>query len=115
MKVYLVFQPDCQYGYVVSEPYGVYSTREKAEKVKKELDEKIVTKENLWTIVPEEIYKSWPSHLVDSDRIVKKLDEWEYDDEYKGYTIDQYYQQQERWYDYIKEYYPAEIKEYEVL
>ena len=38
-----------------------------------------------------------------------------YYDEYQGYTIEQYKQQEERWYDYIKEYYPAEIKEYEVL
>lgn len=110
MKVYLVFQPDCQYGYVDGEPYGVYSTREKAEKVKKELDEKVVTEENLWTIVPEEIYKSWTSHPIDETNEV-----WAYDDEYKGYTIDQYNQQQQRWYDCIKEYYPAEIKEYEVL
>ena len=115
MKVYLVFQPNCQYGYTEGEPYGVYSTIEKAEEVKKELDKKIVTEDNLWTIVPEEIYKNWPSHLVDENKIVKRLDVWEYNAEYKGYTIEQYRQQEERWYDCIKEYYPAEIKEYEVL
>ena len=114
MKVYLVFQPDCQYGYVDGEPYGVYSTREKAEEVKKELDKKVVTEENLWTIVPEEIYKNWPSHPYQKGHVTR-LDDWEFDSEYQGYTIQQYNQQEERWYDYIKEYYPAEIKEYEVI
>ena len=110
MKVYLVFQPDCQYGYVDGEPYGVYSTREKAEEVKKELDKKIVTEDNLWTIVPEEIYKNWTFHLVD-----EVDDIWDPDDTCQGYTVKQYRQQEKRWYDCIKEYYPAEIKEYEVL
>ena len=108
MKVWGVYELSDGYEYVTENLVCICESLSKAEQVKEELDKKVISENELWTIVPENIWKEWTSHLTENNT-------WEYDDEYQGYTLDEYKQQEERWTTFVKKYLPAEIREYRVI
>lgn len=110
MKVYCVFQASGSYEMYYNELVEIFSTKELAEEKKKELDKKVVTSDNLWSVVPEKIYNDWSFHCEDEEN-----DIWSPDDCYKGYTISQFLEQQTMCENYNTEYSPATIEEYEVI
>lgn len=87
---------------------GVCSTKEGALELKKELDELVITDENLYNIVPQDILDNWPNKCVDEDT-------WEPQDEYMGYTSEQYHKQDERYWIYVQENHPAVIEEFDLI
>ena len=109
MKVYCVFQSSGSYEMYHEELVGIFSTMELAEQKKKELDKKVVSSENLWSAVPEDIYCSWPFTCEDEEN-----DIWAPESCYVGYTISQFMEQEVLCDYYNSEFCPAEIKEYEV-
>lgn len=109
-NVYLVWQANGSYDTYFNGVYGVYDDLEKALELKAKLDEKIVSEENCWTIMPEDVYYDWPTYDeagFDSDG---DFNEYEYVKEYMGYTREQRGLQEERWLLMNEEYYEAIIQ-----
>lgn len=109
-NLYLVWQASGSYDTYFNGVYGVYDDLEKALELKAKLDEKIVSEENCWTIMPEDVYFDWPIYDeagFDSDG---DFNEYEYVKEYMGYTREQRCLQEERWLLMSEEYYEAIIQ-----
>ena len=87
----------------------------------------MISEENCWTIVPEDVYFDWPIYDVDRfdsnrDREFNEYDyvkeynsdgefnEYEYVKEYMGYTLEQRDLQEKRWLLMSEEYYEAIIQ-----
>ena len=106
-KLYLVWQTS---GSFADSTYrdrlcGVFDNKEMAIALKAELDLNVVKYEDCWTIVPKDIWESWPTvECEDSER------QFEYVDEYEGYTIVQRDEQENRWVLMNKEYSEAAIE-----
>lgn len=84
---------------------GVFNDEEMANELKASLDLNVVNDENCWNIVPKDIWESWPTvECEDSER------QFEYVDEYEGYTIVQRDEQENRWVLMTKEYSEAAIE-----
>lgn len=104
-KVYLVIVSGGSYDSYFSYADRLFKNFEDAEKYKKSFDEKyLISPDDVFSIVPEDIFMSW-----------------EYDEEnesyvpnYKGYILDQYNAQDERWSIAMNEYHPCEIKTMEL-
>lgn len=104
-KAYLVIISGGAYDSYFSYADRLFKNREDAEKYKKAFDEKhLISPDDVFNIVPKEIFMSW-----------------EYDGEkesyvpnYKGYTVEQYNAQYDRWYMAMNEYEPCEIKTMEL-
>lgn len=100
-KAYLVIVSGGSYDSYFSYAYRLFKNLEDAEKYKKAFDKKyLISPDNVFSIVPEDIFMSW-----------------EYDEEkksyvpnYKGYTLEQYNAQNERWSIAMIDYHPCEIK-----
>ena len=106
-KLYLVWQTS---GSFADSTYrdrlcGVFDDEEMALELKAELDLNVVNDENCWNIVPKDIWKSWPTvECEDSER------QFEYVEEYEGYTIVQRDEQENRWVLMTKEFSEAAIE-----
>lgn len=109
-KVYCVFQPSGSYEDYMYTLKGVCSTREKAENLKNELDKMVVEPNNIYTIIPENIYEKWPFVCDDEEN-----DIWSPESCYEGYTVTEYMEQLVRLENYSKEIYYSEIEEYDLL
>lgn len=109
-NLYLVWQANGSYDTYFNGVYGVYDDLEKALELKAKLDEKIVSEENCWTIMPEDVYFDWPIYDeagFDSDG---DFNEYEYVKDYMGYTREQRGLQEERWLLMSEEYCEAIIQ-----
>lgn len=106
-KLYLVWQTS---GSFVDSTYrdrlcGVFDNEEMAIALKANLDLNVVKEENCWNIVPKDIWESWPTvDCEDNER------QFEYVDEYEGYTCIQRDEQENRWVLLTKEYSDAAIE-----
>lgn len=106
-KLYLVWQTS---GSFADSTYrdrlcGVFDNEEMANALKAELDLNVVKEENCWTIVPKDIWESWPTvDCEDNER------QFEYVEEYEGYTCVQRDEQENRWVLMTKEYSEAAIE-----
>lgn len=124
-NLYLVWQASGSYDTYFNKLCGVYDDMDKALELKDKLDLNMVSEENCWTIVPEDVYYDWPIYDVDgfdSNRefneyeYVKEynrdgdFNEYEYVKEYMGYTREQRGLQEERWLLMSEEYYEAIIQ-----
>lgn len=110
-NLYLVWQASGSYDTYFNKLCGVYDDREKALELKDKLDLNMVSEENCWTIVPEDVYFDWPIYDeagFDSD---VDFNEYEYVKEYMGYTREQRGLQEERWLLMSEEYYEAIIQD----
>ena len=109
-NVYLVWQASGSYDTYFNKLCGVYDDIDKALELKDRLDLNMVSEENCWTIVPEDVYFDWPIYDetgFDSDG---DFNEYEYVKEYMGYTREQRGLQEERWLLMNEEYYEAIIE-----
>lgn len=101
LKAYLVIVTGSGYDSYFSYADRLFKKLEDAEKYKKAFDEKyLISQDDIFNIVPQDIFMSW-----------------EYDEEkesfvpnFKGYTLEQYNAQDERWSIAMNEYHPCEIK-----
>lgn len=126
-NLYLVWQASGSYDTYFNKLCGVYDDIDKALELKDKLDLNMVSEENCWTIVPEDVYFDWPIYDVDRfdsnrDRefneygYVKEyntngeFNEYEYVKEYMGYTREQRDLQEKRWLLMSEEYYEAIIQ-----
>lgn len=106
-KLYLVWQTsgsfaDSTYRDILC---GVFDNEEMANALKAELDLNVVKEENCWTIVPKDIWESWPTvDCEDNER------QFEYVAEYEGYTCEQRDEQESRWVLMTKEFSEAAIE-----
>ena len=104
-KLYLVWQASGSYDTYFNRLCGVFDNEEQALSLKAKLDEKVVSEDRCWTIMPEEVYMNWPTvDEVDGDN------DFDYVDEYKGYTREQHDLQEDRWYLMTDEYMDANIE-----
>ena len=104
-KLYLVWQASGNYDTYFNRLCGVFDDEEKALELKTKLDENVVGEYRCWTIMPEEVYTSWPTvDSVDGD------DDFDYVADYRGYTRDQREMQEDRWYLMTEDYREAEVK-----
>ena len=109
-NLYLVWQASGSYDTYFNKLCGVYDDIDKALELKDRLDLNIVSEENCWTIVPEDVFFNWPMYDevgLDSD---ENFYEYEYVKEYMGYTREQRSLQVERWLLMNEEYYEAIIQ-----
>ena len=105
-KIYLVWQASGSYDTYVNKLCGVFDDEEKALELKARLDSNVVMLKDCWVIVPEDIWYEWPTvDLMDSEC------DFEYIDEYKGYTREQRQLQEDRWSLSMEEYRDAVIEE----
>lgn len=105
-KIYLVWQASFGYDTYVNKLCGVFDDEEKALELKARLDTNVVSAEDCWTIMPEDVWYGWPAvELDDSDY------DFEYVVEYEGYTREQRQLQEDRWVLMSEEYSPAVIEE----
>lgn len=106
-KLYLVWQTS---GSFADSTYrdrlcGVFDNEEMANALKVNLDLNVVKEENCWNIVPKDIWESWPTvDCEDNER------QFEYVEEYEGYTCIQRDEQENRWVLMTKEYSEAAIE-----
>ena len=104
-KLYLVWQSSGSYDTYFNKLCGVFDSEEQALELKAKLDEKVVSEDRCWTIMPEEVYMNWPTvDEVDGDN------DFDYVEEYKGYTSEQRELQEDRWYLMTDEYMDATIE-----
>ena len=104
-KLYLVWQSSGSYDTYFNRLCGVFDNEEQALSLKAKLDEKVVSEDRCWTIMPEEVYMNWPTvDEVDDDN------DFDYVEEYKGYTREQHDLQADRWYLMTDEYIDATIE-----
>ena len=109
-NLYLVWQASGSYDTYFNKLCGVYDDIDKALELKDRLDLNMVSEEDCWTIVPEDVYFDWPIYDetgFDSDG---DFNEYEYAKEYMGYTREQRGLQEERWLLMNEEYYEAIIE-----
>lgn len=93
-KLYLVWQSSGSYDTYFNRLCGVFDSEEQALSLKAKLDENVVSENRCWTIMPEEVYCSWPTVDVscgDGDN------DFEFVSEYRGYTREQRELQGDRW------------------
>lgn len=117
MKVYIVISAHGEYEDYTENIEEVFANKEAAETFAKAFDdEHVINYSNyksidsaIYTIVPRDIMDSWP-HIEPED----PNEEWVYDKEYCGYTLDDFKKQDEReclsYYNWRK----CRIEEYEV-
>ena len=104
-KVYLVWQVSGSYDTYVNRLCGVFDNEEKASELKAKLNKNVVLEKQCWTIMPEEVYMNWPTvDEVDGDN------DFDYVEEYKGYTSNQRELQENRWYLMTDDYMDATIE-----
>ena len=92
-KLYLVWQESGSYDMYDNKLCGVYDDEEKALGLKAILDEKVITSDRCWNIMPEEVFSQWPTVEIEGG----DTDDFEYVSEFKGYTLEQRELQEERW------------------
>ena len=109
-NLYLVWQASGSYDTYFNKLCGVYDDMDKALELKDKLDLNMVSEENCWTIVPEDVYYDWPIYDVDGFDSNREFNEYEYVKEYMGYTLEQRCLQEERWLLMSEEYYEAIIQ-----
>lgn len=93
-KLYLVWQESGSYDTYVNSLRGIYDNEEDANELKARLDEIVVSIDDCWSIMPEDVFAGWPTIEV----IVGEEDGFEYVNEYMGYTIEQRDEQENRWF-----------------
>ena len=103
-KLYLVWQSSGSYDTYFNNLCGVFDDEEKALELKAKLDKKVVCEDRCWTIMSEEVYTEWPTIDSNSDN------DFDYIEDYKGYTRDQREKQEERWYLMLGDFCEAEIE-----
>ena len=109
-NLYLVWQANGSYDTYFNKLCGVYDDMDKALELKDRLDLNMVSEEDCFTIVPEDVYFDWPTYDeagFDSDG---DFNEYEYVKEYMGYTREQRGLQEERWLLMSEEYCEAIIE-----
>ena len=109
-NLYLVWQASGSYDTYFNKLCGVYDDMDKALELKDRLDLNMVSVEDCFTIVPEDVYFDWPIYDVDGFDSDGKFNEYEYVKEYMGYTREQRGLQEERWLLMSEEYYEAIIQ-----
>lgn len=92
-KLYLVWQESGSYDTYVNSLCGIYDNEEDANGLKARLDENVVSIDDCWSIMSEDVFAGWPT----IDVIVGEEDGFEYVNEYMGYTIEQRNEQEDRW------------------
>ncbi|MCM1217957.1 MAG: hypothetical protein NC548_26015 [Lachnospiraceae bacterium] len=110
MKVYCVFQPSGCYDTLSYTLTAVCATKQLAEREKEKIDTQVVTKENLWTIIPVDVFNKWP-HVCTND----EEDIWEPEETFENYTLKQYEEQMRRLEYFYKKIYPADIVEFDLI
>ena len=93
-KLYLVWQESGSYDTYVNSLRGIYDNEEDANELKARLDEIVVSIDDCWSIMPEDVFAGWPTIEV----IVGEEVGFEYVNEYMGYTIEQRDEQENRWF-----------------
>jgi hypothetical protein len=104
-KLYLVWQSSGSYDTFYNKLCGVFDSEDQAMVLKSELDEKVVSDDRCWTIMPEEVYSSWP--IIDSATCD---DGFDYVESYRGYTCEQRELQEKRWLLMVEMYSECEIE-----
>ena len=105
-KLYLVWQASGSYDTYFDKLCGIFDNEEGALELKAKLDKNVVYADRCWTIMPEEVYMDWPTVDSNSDGD----DDFDYVEEYKGYTREQREEQEDRWYLMIDDYSDARIE-----
>ena len=59
-KVYCVFQASGSYDMYSYDLKGICKTKEKALELKEELDKNVISEDDIYTIIPEDIFNHWP-------------------------------------------------------
>lgn len=104
MKVYIVEQSSGSYDDYVNRILKIFCDKQKAEEFAKKIDDEFfIPIDEIYTIVPRDIYEDWPCD-----------DKGEYVNSYYGYTYDEFIKQDERVTLTYMEYSPCTITEYEV-
>ena len=109
-NLYLVWQASGSYDTYFNKLCGVYDDIDKALELKDRLDLNMVSEEDCWTIVPEDVYFDWPIYDESGFDSDGDFNEYEYVKEYMGYTREQRGLQEERWLLMSEEYYEAIIQ-----
>lgn len=117
-KLYLVWQGSYANATYQTRLCGIYDDEQQALELKSKLDLNVIEEDMCWTIMPQEIYSTWPT--IDSYEGYESCDGsdlkfysncgFEYISEYRGYTLDQREQQEARWIQMLDEYGYAEIQ-----
>ena len=111
-KVYCVFQASGSYDMYSYDLKGICKTKEKALELKEELDKNVISKDDIYTIIPEDIFNHWP-YIGNCDEDID--DDSTPISEYKGYTREQYEEQDKRFWIFHEENSPAVIEEFELI
>lgn len=100
-KVYCVYQASGSYDNYFNKLEYVCATREQAEKRKEELDDKVVTDEEIWVVMPEDIF-------FEFDELINSYD---HAGDYKGFSPSAFYEQEKIYEASLQEIRPATIVE----
>lgn len=94
---------------------AAFRNREQAEEMSvSQNKEYVISREDLFNVVPEEVYLDWPVQHVENKDVSpdEEVNTWRgYAEEYKGYTLSQYISQFVRCAIFAEDYSPCEIEE----
>lgn len=98
---------------------AAYRTREQAEEMASvQNKEYVIPREDLFNVVPEDIYLDWPVQLVEDrdESSEEEVNVWRrHAREYEGYTLSQYISQFVRCAIFAEDYSPCEIEEVDLI
>lgn len=98
---------------------AAYRDRKKAEEMAEAQNkEYVIPREELFSIIPEEVYLNWPVHPVEDKDVSpdEGVNTWKgYDGEYEGYTLTQYISQFVRCTIFAEDYSLCEIEEVDLI
>ena len=106
-KIYLVWQESGSYDTYVNSLRGIYDNEESAKELKSRLDKNVVSIDDCWDIMSEDVFADWPT----VDVVEGEEDDFEYAKEFMGYTIEQMNEQEDRWISAISDYRECVIQE----
>lgn len=96
---------------------AAYRTREQAEEMASSQNkEYVIPREDLFNVVPENVYIDWPVQLVEDESSDEEAGIWKrYAGEYEGYTLSQYISQFVRCAIFAEDYGLCEIEEVDLI
>ena len=109
-KLFLVWQDSGSYDTYYNRLCGVFDSEEQATELKATLDGNVISEDDCWTVMPQDVYCNWPTVEIEGDEECD-FEYVEFVAEYEGYTREQRDLQEDRWCLMVEEYGEAKIQE----
>lgn len=106
-KLYLVWQSTGSYDTYNNNLCGIFDNEEDALELKAKLDKRVVSDDECWNIVPQDVFDRWGVF----DTTDMEFCDFDYVDEFEGYTREQRDLQEDRWVMMANGYSVASIEE----